>query len=457
MARILIAVWPSDGHVNPTIPVANMLVERGHEVVWYCSSLFEAKIKRTGARFVPYTHLKNFSGSTLNEHFPEYMKLKGLKQFKWGVRNIIAGTMEGFYKDICKIRETFEPDVLVICPTFTGIVPIRMAGDQIPTVCLGMLPLSVTSPDVAPFGLGIPPVDTALGRLRNQLLTFLVQKMIFRREQEHFNRILDRMKLPRLDYWVFDAVVYFSDLYLQGTCPSFEYPNRALPEHVRFVGPFNLPTPVTDYELPMWWNELQSAKRVILVTQGTLANENFNQLMIPAIQALADQPDVLVIATTGHKALPTFDFPLPAHVKLEKFIPYSLLMPHLDAMITNAGYGGVHFAIQHGVPLITWGKSEDKNEVSARVEWSGIGINLKSKRVRAKEIAKAVHELFDNPSYLRNAQKMKQEIAAYDAYLTTVQSIEEMAAKVSASRAHRSHTALSQTAVTRESTANASV
>lgn len=427
MARILIAVWPSDGHVNPTIPVARMLVERGHEVVWYCSTVFQEKVRKTGADFIPFKHLKNFSGSTLNEHFPKYMELTGLKQFKWGVRNIIAGAMEGFYKDIQEIRESFEPDVLVICPTFTGIIPIRRAGDPIKTVCIGMLPVSVTSKDIAPFGLGLPPMDSAFGRLRNSFLNFFVQKVVFRGEQEHFNGILRKMGLPELEHWVFDAVVHYSDIYLQGTCPSFEYPNRALPSNVRFVGPFNLATSASDFPLPSWWGELETARRVVLVTQGTLANEDFNQLMIPTIRALAGK-DVLVVATTGNKPLTNPGFPLPDNVKVEKFIPYSLLMPHLDVMVTNAGYGGVHYAIQHGVPLIVWGKSEDKSEVSARVEWSGIGINLKSKRVTPEEVGKAIDRMFSDPRYKERAFQMQKEIAAYDAYPTAVRTIEELAA-----------------------------
>lgn len=432
MARYLIAVWPADGHVNPVIPIARRLVQRGHEVVWYCSSLFQEKIERTGATFIPFTHLVNFSASTLHEHFPKYMELQGLRKFKWGVRNIIAGTMEGFDRDLTSIRQQFEPDVLIICPTFTGILPIRRRGDKIKTVCIGMLPLSVTGKDTAPFGLGIPPVDSPLGRIRNQLLNFLVHQVVFRREQQHFNGILKRLGLPKLEHWVFDAVVHYSDLYLQGTCPSFEYPNRNFPANIRFVGPFNLTTTIKDYEPPSWWEELETAKKVVLVTQGTLANTDFSQLLLPTIQALADQ-DILVIATTGNKPLPPLPFALPDNVRIEPFIPYSQLMPHIDLMVTNAGYGGVHYAIAYGVPLMVWGKSEDKSEVSARVEWSGIGINLKTSRVTPEQIAQGAKQIFGDPRFQERVTRMQQEAAAYDAYALSIQYLEEMAPSTSAS------------------------
>jgi UDP:flavonoid glycosyltransferase YjiC (YdhE family) len=42
------------------------------------------------------------------------------------------------------------------------------------------------------------------------------------------------------------------------------------------------------------------------------------------------------------------------------------LLPHVDAMVTNGGYGGVQQALAHGVPLVVTGDSEDKPEVAAR-------------------------------------------------------------------------------------------
>ena len=37
-------------------------------------------------------------------------------------------------------------------------------------------------------------------------------------------------------------------------------------------------------------------------------------------------------------------------------------------MLTNGGYGGVQYALAHGVPLVVAGDTEDKPEVAARVE-----------------------------------------------------------------------------------------
>ena len=71
---------------------------------------------------------------------------------------------------------------------------------------------------------------------------------------------------------------------------------------------------------------------------------------------------------------------LPANVRVERFIPHDRLLPHVDVMVTNGGYGGVQQALAHGVPLVVAGDSEDKPEVAARVHWSGAGVDLRTGR-----------------------------------------------------------------------------
>jgi UDP:flavonoid glycosyltransferase YjiC (YdhE family) len=47
------------------------------------------------------------------------------------------------------------------------------------------------------------------------------------------------------------------------------------------------------------------------------------------------------------------------------------MLPKIDALVTNGGYGSVNQALSFGVPLVTAGTGEDKADVNARVAWSG--------------------------------------------------------------------------------------
>ncbi len=124
--------------------------------------------------------------------------------------------------------------------------------------------------------------------------------------------------------------------------------------------------------------------------------------------------DLLVVATTGGPDPAPLRRELPANVRLERFIPHDLLLPHVDVMVTNGGYGGVQQALANGVPLVVAGDSEDKPEVAARVQWSGAGINVHTGRPSVAMVARAVRRVLTRRSYRRRARALQAEIAATD-------------------------------------------
>jgi UDP:flavonoid glycosyltransferase YjiC (YdhE family) len=138
---------------------------------------------------------------------------------------------------------------------------------------------------------------------------------------------------------------------------------------------------------------------------------------------------VLVVATTGGQPLETI--PLserPANLRLEKFIPHAQLLPYVDVMVTNAGYGGVQMALSQGVPLVAAGDTEDKPEVAARVAWAGVGLNLKTGRPTPQKIRAAVEEVLANPSYRQQARRFQTMFSQYDGPTRAAELLEELIA-----------------------------
>jgi UDP:flavonoid glycosyltransferase YjiC (YdhE family) len=80
-------------------------------------------------------------------------------------------------------------------------------------------------------------------------------------------------------------------------------------------------------------------------------------------------------------------------------------------LVTNGGYGGVQQALAHGVPVVVAGQTEDKVEVSARVAWSGAGINLKTNRPTPAQVARAVERVGSDASYRTRAQALASAFA----------------------------------------------
>ncbi|WP_299557150.1 nucleotide disphospho-sugar-binding domain-containing protein [uncultured Mycolicibacterium sp.] len=101
-------------------------------------------------------------------------------------------------------------------------------------------------------------------------------------------------------------------------------------------------------------------------------------------------------------------------------------MPHVDVMITNGGYGGVQYALSHGVPLIVAGETSDKAEIGARVEFCGAGIDLGTATPTVRALRAGFDRIRDQDRYRTAARRLAREIrsaAPLDSIAATLERI----------------------------------
>ena len=308
--------------------------------------------------------------------------------------------------------------------------PIAAERHGIPRVVFNTSPLGLSSVDAAPFGTGLLPSSSAVGRLRNRTLNWAIRSVVFAEAQRAAEQVRERLGLPPIDAYFMDWGAEIADRYLVPSVPAFEYPRRDLPETVEFVGPF-LPDGVDDWTPPAWWDDVLAARAegrpVVLVTQGTIATDPRN-LVLPSVEGLAGSDALVVVTTVGFDAdevLPPAR--RPANVRLTDFVPFTELLPLVDVMVTNGGYGGVQLALANGVPLVVAGLTEDKMEVSARVTWSGTGIALKTDTPSAKQVQQAVTRVLTDPAYRAEAEELRRAYAVFPGAVRAAESILEVA------------------------------
>jgi UDP:flavonoid glycosyltransferase YjiC (YdhE family) len=97
-------------------------------------------------------------------------------------------------------------------------------------------------------------------------------------------------------------------------------------------------------------------------------------------------------------------------------------------VVTNGGYGGLHFALAHGVPLVVAGSSEEKPELVARVNWSGVGVGMRTQRPSRLQLREAVRKVLAEPEYAARADAMQAELARYGGPERAVELLERLAA-----------------------------
>jgi UDP:flavonoid glycosyltransferase YjiC (YdhE family) len=199
---------------------------------------------------------------------------------------------------------------------------------------------------------------------------------------------------------------------LQLTVPDFEFPRRNLPASVNFIGT----PPLIPHQapLPPWALELDGSRKVVLVTQGTLSNFDFGQLVAPALAALADQPDLMVIVTTGGRSFDAIPGVVPGNARLASYLPFEWMLPKVDVLVTNGGNGTVNLALSQGVPIVTAGLTEDKADVGARVAWSKVGIDLATNNPTPQALHRAVRNVLGDPDYRARASSLAKVYAEID-------------------------------------------
>jgi UDP:flavonoid glycosyltransferase YjiC (YdhE family) len=319
--------------------------------------------------------------------------------------------------------------VVVTDPLFLGGVAYALLPRErrLPVAVIGLIPLMLDSRDTAPFGLGLQPMPGRIGRARNTLLRVLAHRVLLADVERDVEREFEAAVGTSLGGSVLDLAGSV-DLLAQLTVPSFEYPRSDLPPSVRFLGPLR-PVEAQDARLPDGWEEELSTRTVVHVTQGTVSNAHLEHLMAPTIRGLADD-DVLVVASTGRRdpeALLRAVGTPPRNLRVAEFLPYERLLQHTDVMVTNGGYGGVHAALRHGVPLVVAGRTEEKVEVNARVRWSGAGIDLRRQRPAPGAVASAVRRVLADPRYRSTAQRISAEIRATNGNAELVRLLLELA------------------------------
>jgi MGT family glycosyltransferase len=324
------------------------------------------------------------------------------------VKLTIAEALPDLDRDLKHILKETRVDLILTSSMYLGAFPLLLsAKHRPPVICCSVNPLMLSSVDC---GVMFPPDNSPGGRERVRKANLQMQKQSALM-QEAMNASLHQCGAPLLSEFYLDAIYKLPDLVLQCSGEAFEFPRSDMPANLHFVGPI-LPTSVDNFEEPIWWNELDDSRPVILVTQGTLANRNLDDLIQPALTALAND-DVLVIAATGrpdHEGLI-----VPENARVVSFIPFAHLFPKVAVLVTNGGFGAVQQCLSFGVPLIISGESEDKAYTAVRVEWSGVGINLNPGRPTGEQLRSAVHTVLENKSYRQQARCLQKNIAQHDA------------------------------------------
>jgi UDP:flavonoid glycosyltransferase YjiC (YdhE family) len=354
------------------MPLALELQDRGHEVLVACGNGVGQYARQIGIRTVAAGLDLNPDriGAELGVRPPPDLPPSSLDS--WARRVVFVETFAtALAGDLRRIAEEWRPDVMMRDRSeYAAWVVGEAIGVPVATLTFGRLPQP--EEDLESAGDALQELRRAQGLGLDPELSSLYAGPVF-------------VPAPR----------------------SYVDPEIPVLSTVSFVQPMLLDT-VGAGGLPAWVARFGS-RPIVYLTLGNIINRA--RQFRPFLEALGDQA-VDVIVTVGRSNDPAAFGPLPANVRIEQYIPNSLLLPRVDVIICHAGYNTVMGALKFGRPLVLAPITADQPVHARRCAALGVGRVIDAYVANPADIRATVRLVLDDPSYRANAQQIQSEIEA---------------------------------------------
>lgn len=370
-ARILFATTAGIGHFSPLIPFAQACARAGHEVLVAGHAEAAGTAARAGLPFQPLPEPSDeeIASFRRGQEGISVVEAMGRAVSELYVRTYARTALPEMLAAI----DRWRPDVVVReSAEFSSLVAAEQR--QVPQVDVGV-GLSIQA------DLLLPLVGPALDELGATLGVS--------------PGILDRLG---------------GSLTLTMAPPSLADPSAPQPPNVRR---FRTADARGAAPLPFAWGD--PAAPLVYLSFGTEvpspSRDYFPGLYRSALAALAELP-VRVLATIGERREPAELGPLPASVRVERWLPQADVLPHAAAMVGHGGAGSTLGSLAAGVPMALIPLFADQPHNARRVAELGAGIALERGPDSASELGAAVGALLRDGSYRERAMQLAAEIRA---------------------------------------------
>lgn len=371
---------PAHGHVNPTLPLVEELVARGHRVSYVTAEPLLETVANTGATVIP---VEWKVGRDTPSDGPAFT-VEGLAQLFQGL--LAAG--RGFLPELTE----------------------RLRGEEVAAVCYDMF--GVVGPALA-HRLGVPSVALLPSFASNEHFN-MGSVLPDSGEAEQFAAVFEGFRAQLAEFAaeegadpaVFDMMGGAgSELKLVFIPRSFQVAGDTFDKRYRFIGP-SLGSRATSSE----WAPPEDASPLLFVSLGTVFNEcpEFFQL---CLQAFGDTDWRVAMSLGGQRDLAELG-PIPANFDVRPFFPQPVVLAHAQAFVSHTGMNSTMEALYHGVPIVSVPQMPEQALNGRRVQELGCGRQLDPETLTAEQLRQAVEELVGDPAVRANLDRVSREVRA---------------------------------------------
>lgn len=198
------------------------------------------------------------------------------------------------------------------------------------------------------------------------------------------------------------------DLVISPFPPSFRDPDFPLPATAVSIGPG--PSLASHGHPAIDWLRGGEESHRVYVTLGTVFNTESGDLFGRLVGGLHRLP-ARVLVTVGRDVAPA-TLPSPGgNVRIERFVPQSAVLPHVDVVVNHGGSGSVIGALTHGVPVVALPMGADQELNARRLVALGAGTTVDPVTATSAEIGRITLDALSSGSLRRGAERLRDEIA----------------------------------------------
>ena len=430
--KILFTVIAAAGHLNPTLPIAQELQRRGHEVVYATGSDMVTTLQNLG-----FNAIALLPGEADN---PEQMN-KPIEQHH-GRRNPYSLYIEFRYlfSVIYRARVELEKYIanwrphIVITDFSTPVGASLATVHGIPWITTTTVPACIRTFDGTPAFLGGWGMSRHFWhRWRNRLGIYACE--IFRGGVDRlFSTQLRQLGL-KLNLPSRGDGLYSPFAILGLSIWEFEYA-RSWPQHFHMLGPL-------DYQHQnLELSEdccafLDTTIPKIFVTLGTHLHNVKHKFIPHMIHHFATLPFRFVVSLGGYK--PDELLSLPHNIKVVNYIDYDKILERVDIVIHHGGMGITYHAIHKSCPAIVVPQGYDQFDNAQRIKDLGIGLRITNRQLLSKRLTSYINNILNDNRYQTRTAKLAYTIATkYQPITDAVKIIEKV--RSTSTPVHRTNT-----------------
>jgi MGT family glycosyltransferase len=371
MAKFAFIVPPLTGHVNPTLSIGAVLLQRGHEVAWISLDKDLQLRLPEGGQLLLIEYPENDQQKQDSEQYLDIITKKivyGIDSLKFLYEEVLLPLNRHCYEGIVNLLRQFEPDLIIIDhQMFAGAA--------------------------AALNCGIPYATTVTAPAAIKVMEELPK--IHEWEVNHIVTLQKELGIDR------ESSIACSDLLTLVLTSREFFGEMELPDHFQFVGPVIHKRVGT---VPFDWSKLNSKSNYakILVSIGTtFDHEHKKAFFEKVVNAFGDKPFTVVVVADADLFAKW-----PENFIVQRQIPQLELLPHLDAVVCHGGHNTVCEALINGLPLVVIPIAYDQSHVAGRVVRTGVGLRLNFNRFKANYLESAALEILNDECFKIAARQL---------------------------------------------------